>query len=188
MLIKKKYYNMLLFASLFDKFSDGDEEIEIQNDNNIAIKYNEIKNGSLDDIVNKYDYDGDGIISFIDKEIIPGIILKEITSENDSLYDAENLTYNGKQINFDNDDKIIVSDFVGWENNVIWKLKNKIMFDNLYVPTIDDIDRNQAASLLFELALSLRQKDENGKYTTWPTLTELREAAIEKYGDKLSWT
>lgn len=158
MLIKKKYYNMLLFASLFDKFSDSDDEIEIQDDNNIAIKYNEIKNGSLDDIINKYDYDGDGIISFIDLEIIPEIILKVITSENDSLYDAENLTYNGKRINFDDDDKILVSDVIGYANNVIWKLKNKIMFDNLYVPTIDGYDRNNVTTLLFELALSLRQK------------------------------
>ena len=187
MLIKKKYYNMLLFASLFDKFSDGDDEIEIQDDNNIAIKYNEIKNGTLDDIVNKYDYDGDGIISFIDKEIIPGIIMGRITSENDSLYDAENLTYNGKQINFDNDNEIDSADLIGYTNNVILELEKKINFE-LYVPTIDDLDRSHVTEVLFKLALSLRQKDENGKYTTWPTLTELREAAIEKYGDKLSWT
>lgn len=83
------------------------------------------------ELLDKYDYDGDGIISLIDYNIIM-LILDNIIKDNEEFksnglnYDSVNMTLNGKSINLsaNNDNIITISDGVGYSNRIVNYIKN----------------------------------------------------------------
>ena len=56
----------------------------------------------------QYDYDEDGVVSIIDITIIVMAIIGKL--DNDERYDAENLTFNGKPLDLNNDGNLDVID------------------------------------------------------------------------------
>ena len=83
------------------------------------------------ELLDKYDYDGDGIISLIDYNIIK-LVLNGVIEDNAEFksnglnYDSVNMTLNGKSINVsvNNDNTISISDAVGYNNKIINYIEN----------------------------------------------------------------
>lgn len=136
----------------------------------------------ISQLLAKYDYDGDGVISVIDINMIPHIILTDISEENDTLYNATNKTYNGKSLDIVKDGKISITDGVEFIDK-IFDFLNNCIDAKIYEPYNNgEIISDQ----IFNLAMSMRQTDGNGKYTTWPTIQEVKTAAKQQYPN-ITW-
>lgn len=168
MQIKKKYRNMLMFASLFDKFNDGNEIVEItENDSEYRALTDFNENNTVDSLqefVDKYDFDGDGKVSIIDMWIPTWIWTGNIKST-DPKYDAINKTYNGKSLDIDNDNTVDTFDSHKIQSSIKLKMNQyfggTINFD--YQDQLNDIKSYYS----------------NNNYT-WPTLEQI--AYFEKNG------
>ena len=170
MKLKNKYLNIVKFIKVYDQFKNADEEIDVNENSNL---YNDIvdlktyldeKNitpqktleDCLQELVDKYDYDNDGIISIIDVLIISNSILG--TLDNDSKYDSIMKTYNGKSLDINEDDTVDVADIRSFNIKVFNKLKNYIN-----VKLDDDINNIKDEIVNYY---------SNHNYT-WPTLEQL---------------
>lgn len=131
----------------------------------------------ISQLLAKYDYDGDGVISVIDLIMIPHIIASDISEENDTLYNATNKTYNGKSLDIVKDGEVSITDGVGFANRILDFLNNCIDAKISEPYNNGEIISDQ----IFDLAMSMRQTDGNGKYTTWPTIQEVKAAAKQQY-------
>ena len=106
------------------------EKLEIRRDylqnklnyvNNEIQKYDSIS-VDVKDLVDKYDYDNDGVISTIDLSILP-LIYFEVITESDPLFDKDNLTYNGKLIDLNKDGSVGLLDILEYKNAMISIIK-----------------------------------------------------------------
>ena len=67
--------------------------------------------------LDKYDFDCDGIVSIIDLNVISLHVLGYLI--NDPLYNSENVTYNGKSLDINNDNEADVADAIAFVNLII---------------------------------------------------------------------
>lgn len=79
-----------------------------------------------DEYILAWDFDGDGIVSYIDYYILNDVILKRNHS---SLYDPVNNTYNGKSLDLTKDEKINITDMMFIGSQTISYLKSNIPMD-----------------------------------------------------------
>ena len=160
MKIKNKYAKMLMFTSLFNKFNDSDELVDI--DGSTYQKLTELNNepiyiDAFQELIDKYDFDGDGIISVIDINI-PGWVWMGNINSSDPKYNVSNKTYNWKSLDINNDNDIDTLDNINLTNLI----KSKI---NKYFASTLEFSYNEQ---LNDIKLYYR----NHNYT-WPTLEQV---------------
>ena len=117
-------------------------------------------------LLQKYDYDCDGIISQIDYRILADAILNR---NNSSYYNSQNKTFNGKSLDLNKDNNIDVSDFTGFAHAVLDYLGNSVPIDLVEVSFFDYTkDGFNGTNWIKNYCNS-----HNGEY---PTLDELKAA------------
>ena len=121
---------------------------------------------SLQELVNKCDFDGDGIVSIIDYQIITWIITGVITSE-DPKYDSINKTYNGVSLDINGDGDADIADGITF-TNIIRNELNKY-FNIEYEYNYNDLENN------------IKSYYRNHNYT-WPTLEQ-----VEYFKNNNNW-
>ena len=175
MKIKNKYEKMLKFAFLFDKFNDANDMVDINKNDYTYQALMELNESpiiqtetvtetvteyvdSLQEIIDKYDFDGDGKISIIDLNIVVWIFTGIIDSS-DPKYNSTNGTYNGKSLDLNNDDDAgDIADAVKLANIIKAKLAPYLTgnFEFDYQEQLNDI----------------KSYYRNHNYT-WPTLEQI---------------
>lgn len=160
MKIQKKYASLLNFINIFNKFKNSDEYVDVTEEqyNVIDTAMNPLKN-----LVENYDYDGDGIVSLIDASI-PMYVSLGVINSNDPKYDEQHKTYNGKSIDVNNDNDIDVSD----AGKIMLSVKNEL---NQYVDIsgLNNYNNSQSANDF------IKSYYINHNYT-FPTLQQLEAA------------
>ena len=131
MTIKKKYAQLVNFINLFKKFNDAESSVEVTD-----AEYNTLlemlsdfginiggdsDNNPIQEFIDKYDYDDDGVVTSNDYNI-PVFITHGIITANDPKYDAVNRTYNGKSVDLNDDGHVDLTDSIIWANK-----KNEFM-------------------------------------------------------------
>lgn len=159
---------------------DANEYIEIENDNPIVYIYENLfkeipekENEDVKKLLNRFDFDNDGIISIVDLLIVNIIVMNVFIKNtdmftNDTLMNLDNKTYNGKSFDFDNDGTIDTADYIF----VTYNLNNYIhSFIDFNVSFEDSFDQ-------YENGVSIRQKLVTNFYKSnnrFPTLDEYKQ-------------
>ena len=139
-----------------------------------------LQKSSLEELVNKYDYDLDGIISVIDVAICMKVIstyaLNMELMSNDPKFNKDNLTYNGKSLDIQKDDSVEISDAVVYINSI----QPKSILDKYMDIAYDSFDTN--CNLYYNTynknandVINKIQKFYDDNNYTWPTLEQLPE-------------
>ena len=119
-----------------------------------------------DEYILTKDYDGDGIVSYIDYYILMDAC---VGANHSTLYNPQNNTYNGKSLDVYADGKVDISDVVGFVNDSIEYLKSNVPIDI----EIGIKDYNDKQDFSFRDFMRSYKSSHNGEY---PTLNELKAA------------
>ena len=108
------------------------------------------------EIIDKYDFDCDGIFSVIDFVVVTLVSLGVI-NYTDPLYDKNKMTYNGKSLDINEDGKVNITDQVNVINELLQNISSEINLvryendinwirnfytENHRLPTLEEVESN----------------------------------------------